>query len=571
VVAALVSLHERLRRFDAGAVVLEAFIERAKELPSKSSARYRLAEIYGDGAMDPKRAAITLEELLDEDPDHREGYFRLAQELYLLGRYAEAHRACERLIQLAAAPGRTVPPEELARYYDYLGRIGEAAGDSAGAARAYRRATDLDPAYPPAALALARRAASAPGPEGRAHALQILDEALRAAESRGPEVELPLRRGLARFFVALDDRDRAVDAYRQVLSRAPDAHDDRVALAELLAASPSTINVAREELLRVLGADLRHVPAYRLLNLVYQRSGDPDRAARVSTMLALLGYAEANDRPSFRASVKRGSLTEEMRRTRLLPPPVQGALTEALSAVRETLDEIYGVPSVAGVVPLPQVDDPGFKVCVVDVQRLFGISADVLFAPLVPGGMVLVDQPRATIILEARLLQEPDGERRFLLGRAYEALRGGYGIITRLRPSQRAEVGHLLEQLIKPDPDREPQTQEFVRALSRKAARSVERLQGMAAGSSVEGWFSALGQAQDRAGLLGCDDVGAAARMLARLGGEELAVAPTGSPSSDGAVVVGQVPGVAELVRFFLSDHYHELRHALGDPGSGRL
>src|SRR5439155_26713649 len=105
--------------------------------------------------------------LLAEDPDHRGGYFRLAQELYLLGRYAEAHRACERLIQLAAAPGRTVPPEELARYYDYLGRIAEAAGDSAGAARAYRRATDLDPSYPPAALSLARRAEAA-GDRGQA-------------------------------------------------------------------------------------------------------------------------------------------------------------------------------------------------------------------------------------------------------------------------------------------------------------------------------------------------------------------------------------------------------------------
>jgi Tfp pilus assembly protein PilF len=472
------------------------------------------------------------------------------------------------LIQLAAAPGRTVPPEELARYYDYLGRIAEAAGDGAGAARAYRRATDLDPSYPPAALALARRAAAS---GDRAHAQAILDEAVRAAEPRGPDVELPLRRGLARFFVALDDRDRAIEAYRDVLARAPEAHDDRVALAELLAASPSTINIAREELLRVLGADLRHVPAYRLLNHVYQRSGDPDRAQRVSTMLALLGYADANDRPTFRANVKRGSMSEDMRRSRLLPQPVLGPLTEALQAVRETLDEIYGVPQVQGAVPLAQVDDPGFKVCVVDVQRTFGISADVFFAELVPGGILLVDQPRASIFLEARLLQEPDGERRFLLGRAYEALRGGYAIVTRLRPGQRGEVGHLLEQLIKPDAEREQQTQEFVRSLPRKAVRAVERVQQLAQGAphtNMDSWFAALGQAQDRAGLLACDDVGAAARMLARLGGEDLMNAA--GAANDSVIVVGQVPGVAELVRFFLSDQYHELRHALGDA-SGRL
>jgi hypothetical protein len=130
-------------------------------------------------------------------------------------------------------------------------------------------------------------------------------------------------------------------------------------------------------------------------------------------------------------------------------------------------------------------------------------------------------------------------------------------------------VGHLLEQLHTPDAARAAQTQEFVRALPRKATRALERLQGMAAGSSVDGWFAALGQACDRAGLLACDDVGAAARMLARLGGEDL-VTTMGTSNSDGAVVVGQVPGIAELVRFFLSDQYHELRQALGDP-SGRL
>src|SRR5207245_2082623 len=162
----------------------------------------------------------------------REAWFRLAQELFLLGRYAEAHRACERLIALSAAPGHTVPPEELARYYDYLGRIAESSGDTGGAVRAdrratdvdpsrppaaprrtvapeelaryyaylgriagssgdtggavraYRRAIDLDPSYPPAALSLARRAVAS---GDRPHAQALIDDALRSAEGRGPQ------------------------------------------------------------------------------------------------------------------------------------------------------------------------------------------------------------------------------------------------------------------------------------------------------------------------------------------------------------------------------------------------
>lgn len=561
VVDALVSLHEKLRRFDAGAAVLEAFIGRAPTLDAKSAARFRLAEIFGDGAMDPKSAAATLEELLEEDPDHREGWFRQAQELYLLGRYAEAHRACERLIQLAAAPGRTVPPEELARYYDYLGRIAEAAGDSPAAGRAYRRAIDLDPAYAPSCLALARRQASG---GDRVGALNLMDEALRAAEPRGPSVELPLRRGLARFYVALSDAPRAIEAYRQVLNRTPDSHDDRVALAELLAATPQTLAAAREELMLVLASDLRHVPAYRLLMLVYQRAGDAERAARVATMLSLLGYADPGDRPPIvRPSTRRGTLSDELRRQRLLPPPVLGAFTDALQAVRETLDDVYAVPQITGAVPYGQIGNPGLKVCVVDTLRVYGMSCEVYVAPQVPAGVLLFDQPKPTVVLQASLLETGDSERRFLLGRCLEALRGGYALVTRLRTeAQRAEVGHLLEQLIKPDAEREPQVQEFIKALPRKAAKAIERLVGTSTGTSIDGWFAALYQAQDRAGLLACDDVGAAARMLARLGGEEL--------SADGALPLGQIPGVAELVRFYLSDAYHELRGAVGDP-AGRL
>jgi tetratricopeptide (TPR) repeat protein len=560
VVDALVSLHERLRRFDAGAVVLEAFVTRAKDRASKSSARYRLAEIYGDGAMDPKQAALTLEDLIEEDPEHRDAHFRLAQELYLLGRYAEAHRSCEKLIQLAAQPGKTVPPEELARYYDYLGRIAEASGDAAAAGRAYRRAIDLDPAYAPSCLALARRSAAG---GDRKHAQEIIDEALRAADGR-PGAELPILRGRARFHVALGETQRAVETYRAVLAKMPDSHDDRVALAELLSSAPQSMGVARDELMLVLNADLRHVPAYRLLGQVYHRAGELERSSRVLTMLNLLGYADSGDRPpSFRATVKRGTLPEELRRARLLPPAVLGAFTEALMAVRETLDEVYPGPQIDGAQAVATMNDPALKVCVVDAQRLFGVTAEVFLAPLVPGGILLFDAPKPTVFLQGSLVELPDGERRFLMGRAFEPLRGGYALTNRLRTAaQRGEVGHLLEQLIKPDPEREPQAQDFVRALPRKAGKAVERLQGMAAGASIEGWFAALGQAADRAGLIACDDVGAAARMLAKLGGEELA--------EGGALALGQIPGVAELVRFYLSDAYHELRTALGDP-QGRL
>src|SRR5258706_15524484 len=107
--------------------------------------------------------------------------------------------------------------------------------------------------------------------------------------------------------------------------------------------------------------------------LVYQRTGDPDRAARVATMLALLGYADAAERsPVFRASLKRGTLSDELRRARLLPAAAQGPLTDALLAVRETLDGIYGAQAPAGAGPLAPGDQPPPQGGVGDARPPFG-------------------------------------------------------------------------------------------------------------------------------------------------------------------------------------------------------
>jgi hypothetical protein len=74
-------------------------------------------------------------------------------------------------------------------------------------------------------------------------------------------------------------------------------------------------------------------------------------------------------------------------------------------------------------------------------------------------------------------------------------------------------------------------------------------------------WFLSLGRSCDRAGLLACDDVGAAVRMLARLSGQELLLGTAGE------VALGAVGEGADLVRYYLSDDYHRLQLAMtGGP-----
>ena len=65
-----------------------------------------------------------------------------------------------------------------------------------------------------------------------------------------------------------------------------------------------------------------------------------------------------------------------------------------------------GVPAVARRHAGVAVPDPGFKVCVVDAQRLFGVTADVFVAQQVPGGVVIVRICRKpTVIIEASFVE----------------------------------------------------------------------------------------------------------------------------------------------------------------------
>ena len=183
--------------------------------------------------MDAQRAIGVLRNVIQIEPAHQDAYYVLAQQYFLVGRYADARAAIERVIELATAPGQPLIPEALARYYYYKGRILDASGDARAAAPQYRRAIEYDPGYAPPALVLARRAADA-GDQRQAETLLI--EAAHAAMAQGgPRAAVPLQRGLARILLASGDRPAAIEAYRGILNVEPDGASDRVALAEIYA------------------------------------------------------------------------------------------------------------------------------------------------------------------------------------------------------------------------------------------------------------------------------------------------------------------------------------------------
>jgi golgin subfamily B member 1 len=562
----LADLYVILRRFEEARTILTTIIGRDLPPERKAQAYLKLAEINSDALLDTQASAEALRALLKIEPDHREAHYRLAQDLFLQGDYPQARKLVERLIELSAQPGKTVAPEELARYYYYFGRILEAGGDLAAAGSQYRRALELDPAYPPAALALAKKAAHG----GDRHAAEVtLTAALRAASERGPRDTLPPRRALAQHYLAGGDRDAAIREYRAMLEIEQNS-DDRVALAEVFARDMKDLGMAIAELFQVLSVDLRHAPTFRTLVSLYDRAGERDRVARALTVLDMLGYAEEAERQyltNLRARVAGRSrargLTDDLRDQFMLAPGVHGAFLDLFQLVTEALLQYYPL-SYVGENPQPLVpgENPALTAAIDETLRLFGVTADVVLATKVPGNTMSVEaQPKPVVVIDRSFTTLPDQELRFLLGRCIEPLRGNYGLLMRLAPSQRKEVGNLLLQLLLPESQREPAAQEFARALPRKTLKALEKvpLSGSVMPDPAD-WFASLGRSCDRAGLLASDEVSAAVRMLARLSGQELLLGTAGE------VALGAVGEGADLVRYYLSDDYHRLHQAMDGP-----
>jgi tetratricopeptide (TPR) repeat protein len=547
-----------MRHWAQAITAIERFVATDAPQRDRIAALMRRVTIHADGEMDPERAIDVLQEVLRTEPEHPDAYYLLAQQCFLIGRYADARTAIDRVIELATAPGKDLEAPALARYYYYKGRILEAAGDARSAAPQYRRATDYDPGYAPPALVLARRAADA-GDQRTAETLLI--EAAHAAMAQGgPRAAVPLQRGLARILLASGDRPAAIEAYRGILNVEPDGASDRVALAEIYAVDDPARAIT--ELRKVLDRDIHHAPAYRLLASFHNRLGEADRASRVLTALDLLGFAEETDRSTLqrvRAVVTSEPFTRVLdaaqREQYLVTAAAREPLGEVFGALAEELSALVAQPSLGlNLTAAHAANNPRLVQLVAEVQGLFQIQAEVFVGEQVPGLVAVTAFPRKLLVIDRTLLDESEAGIRFVLGYAFEAIRGGYATLLQVGARQRRELAMLLRSLVAPDGELSGAAAELVNNASAETAEVIEKH----AGTKVDpgAWSDGMLALAKRAGLLACDDFAAAIWMVGRLTGEQLG-------GHDETVALGAVLGGADLVRFYLSDDYQHLRDVL--------
>lgn len=561
VLAAVVEFHVNMRQWTRAIAAIEQFIANGAAPPDQVAALMRLAMIHADGLMDSPRAIAVLLKVLDLEPNHQDACYELSQQYFLTGRYAEAAEAIERVIELATAPGQPLVAEVLARYYYYKGRILDALGDARSATSQYRRTIDYDPGFAPSALVLARRAADH-GDQRQAETL-LIDAAHAAMAKGGPPAAIPLQRGLAHILLASGDRRAAIEAYRGILNVEPDGANDRVALAEIYAIDDPQRAIG--ELRKVLERDMHHAPAYRLLVSLYERTSDPERAMRVLTTLDLLGFAEPDDREAL-AKLKAERSTQAVRRS--LDDANRGRLL-VTTAVHEPLGEIWTAlaeeitayiaqpPAGDNLSPAAADSDQRLVQLAADVGALFNCEADVFVGDNVPGLLAVTAFPQRIIVIDRSLRDEADPPLRFLLGYAFEVIRGGYAALFQLGAKKRRELAQVLRALVA-DGGASGAAHDIVSGADLRAEKVLERHAGTR-DLDPDAWIDSMLACAKRAGLVACDDFEAAIWMIARQCGDHL-------ERREDTVALGAVLGGPDLIRFYLSDHYQMVRDLLSLP-----
>jgi tetratricopeptide (TPR) repeat protein len=474
----------RLGRVGQAIEALEGRLEltalTATNLSAEIELRLQLAEILDEGAGDPERAAAVLTTLLERVPTHREARYRLAQQHYLLGRYGEAKGHIDKLIELAADPEATATPEDLCRYYFYLGRILDAEGQAQAAMGRYRRARELNPHYSPMIVALAARSFAAGEREGAVTILEEAIEAIDVAEGVAPAAAkapggravaprpmgalaaIALRRRLAELHMKLGDPSSAIATYRAIVASypSPTAHsmstlsgldiggaplpgkpeerlasqaDDRVRLAALLVDTPDGTAEGMALLTEMVDRGVRHEDAFRLLAELFRRHGAGERSHRLLSALDVYSFASETDRAelgALRAGRRRSghrTVLQDSGRDCLWPSAAQGPLAELYEATIELWSEVH-TPRVLpdNIRPFAEWPSRELRSLVEDALTLFSTNCVVAAAHRVPGGMLLIDLPQPMVLLDDSLLPG-FGEPALPPPLPFAALEGGRG------------------------------------------------------------------------------------------------------------------------------------------------
>jgi tetratricopeptide (TPR) repeat protein len=567
-VKSLANLLVRIRRPREGVAVLEKLVARAEEVQVQVRALLRIGEIWSDVEPDPSRAIEVYQRVLALDPENREAMFRLAQEHYVQGRLDEAHRRMTILLDRTLAVDGRSRPAALSDYAHYMGVVLARMGDSQGAERQFQYALQLADDNVHAAMALARQMEQAGDGERAERMLTDLLKTDRTVNPGAPEV----RRTLAAHYLKRGEVQKAVQQYETLVNESGKV-EDRIALAEIHAERRGSVEAARAALMPALEGDRFNPHALQLLAALHEQSNEQERTLRVLQVMEMLGWADRDERVKLTSlrrqfGVKPSTPLDDGLRGYLGAFSSDRFVERVWEAVREPLERLFPLEMPEASRPASEVGHAEFRQLAEWCVNFVAESTAVLVADSVPGGSAADTDEGGRVLMDRLFLERPAAEVAFVLGRNLGYLRSGHALLSRLAFDDRALLGELLGGLLQTAEEQQDLAKEFRRGMSRRMLKQLDDIaaayQESLAADGEENlparWFAGVDRTANNTGLVACNDVSAALRMMAQLGGQDLAVGPRGE------IAVQLVTDGPELVQFFLSDNYTKLRRRLANP-----
>lgn len=529
----------------------------------------KLGALYHDHLSDQTRAAAHLQTALSGDPNSVEALERLASIHTASRNWTGAADCLRRLLEVETSPTAR------ARHSIALAKIAdEGFGDVPQAISLYRKALDLVPGD----VGTLDRLVTLYERSGAMNELVVMLEQ-QAQQSADVRKALALKMRIAAIAAkSLDDPQRAIAGYRQVIDLDPTHIGAHVALAELYGRDSGSLAMAVETQRSLLKLEPTRAESLHSLFKMWESMRQLDKAFCAASLLVFLKaasdvelafYNEARNRlpTEFRATLGAPDLTS------LHHPLARNVMVDVLRAIGDQFVKLsppqFEQAGVDRRADRLKSDHAIYK-ALQTVTQLF--SVDEFEAYQGKRGFVSLEttEPLSIIVGPDVVRRFNIREQRFLFGRAALALTDKLAILRRMSATEVADVLGNSIRIHQPTYDavgrrNDDQSKALRKAYSRKALNALKEPADTAMtlpGVNVESLVQGLLYSQDRAGLLVCVDVTSGLNIMLREEG------PPNSPRPETteaiATAVNQRQDVRELMGFAISDELFRLRQRLG-------
>jgi hypothetical protein len=354
----------------------------------------------------------------------------------------------------------------------------------------------------------------------------------------------------------------------------PDNLQEHQILAEIYSSLPTRLDDAIKEHQTLIGFDPYRVDSYKALYKLYFDARAYDKAWCLSATLNFLNKADSEQKKFYDQYRPKGPIRPKARLNNerwvkdLFHPDEDFLVGKVFEAITPAVLRIRGKPDKFWQLNRKQLIQD-LNTTTVTFARTFGFVAQVLNLPFIPRLFVCPDRqgglafattnPPATICGSALLAGYSPTDLMFYVARHLNYYRGEHYIRTMFQTKDEMKLIILAAMKISGVEIKEPSVNEWasqiqvnmepadLELLSTVKRRFVES----GAKTDIKRWMQAIELTGCRAGLLMCNDLDIASRMI------------QGDPPGS-AVDLTSKEKIKELVLFSVSEQYFRLREALG-------